>query len=144
MQRKRIAILGSTGSIGTSALEVIDALGPEYELVALTGHSNVDLLCKQVQKFNPAVVGVTDERKYSQFKASAGRFGGQVLCGPNSLVEIASSDDVDIVLCAVVGAAGLPAVLAAAQAGKTLAIANKEPLVVAGRLLTETAKRTGA
>lgn len=141
---KRIAILGSTGSIGTSALEVISALGSGYEVVALSARENIELLEEQCRKYRPKVAAVADPHKARAFQSAMKDFGGRILAGPEGLVEIASLPEVDIVLTAVVGAAGLPAVLAAAQCGKTLAIANKEPLVVAGKLLTETARAGGA
>ncbi len=141
---KRIAILGSTGSIGKNALRVIDALGDGYEVAALSAHSNVELLAEQVKRYKPKFAAITNA-DYAE------RLGGlirgsdvEVLAGAESLVEIAESEAVDIVLFGIVGAAGLPAVLAAARCGKTLAIANKEPLVVAGELLTKTAKENGA
>ena len=141
---KRVAILGSTGSIGQNALRVIAALGPEYEVVALTAHSRTDLLVAQVKQFKPAVVAITHPDFESECKSSLNGYSGQILCGPETLAEIVTREDVDIVLCAIVGAAGLPAVLAAAQAGKRLAIANKEPLVIAGELLTREAAASGA
>lgn len=141
---KRIAILGSTGSIGTNALRVIEALGPEYEVVALTAHSNTEMLAKQVRRFGPKFVALTNSEKAQDLRDRLGDYGGEVLIGPQSLVEIAGLDEADIVITAVVGAAGLGAVLEAAKKGKTLAIANKEPLVIAGQLLTETARANGA
>lgn len=141
---KRVAILGSTGSIGQNALRVIAALGPEYQVAALTAHSRTDLLVAQVHQFKPAVAAITNPDFASECKSSLNGFSGQFLCGPESLEEIVCRDDVDIVLCAIVGAAGLPAVLAAARAGKRLALANKEPLVIAGELLTREAAASGA
>jgi 1-deoxy-D-xylulose-5-phosphate reductoisomerase len=141
---KRIAILGSTGSIGTSALEVVSALGSGYEVVALSARENIELLERQCRQFRPAVAAVANPHKARAFQTAMKDFAGRILSGPEGLVEIASLAEVDIVLTAVVGAAGLPAVLAAARCGKTLAIANKEPLVVAGKLLTETARAGGA
>ncbi len=141
---KKVAILGSTGSIGRNALQVIDALRPDYEVVALSAHNNADLLAAQVRRFNPRYAAITDDAKYAQFKDALSGFDGQLLSGAEALVELASLDEADIVVCAVVGAAGLPAALAAAQAGKTLAIANKEPLVIAGELLMEAARQSGA
>ncbi len=141
---KRIAILGSTGSIGTSALEVMSALGSGYEVVALSAKENIELLEQQCRQFRPRYVGVVEPRKARQFQAALNDFPGRIFSGPEGLVEIASLPDVDIVLTAVVGAAGLPSALAAAHCGKTLAIANKEPLVMAGKLLTETARANGA
>ncbi len=141
---KQIAILGSTGSIGRSALRVIEALGPNYRVVALTAHSNIELLAEQVRGFNPDFVAITDPANAGRLSGRLGDFSGRILTGPDSLIEIAQLDEIDIIITAVVGAAGLPAVLAAAKKGKTIAIANREPLVVAGKLLTETAKLNGA
>lgn len=141
---KRVAILGSTGSIGQNALRVIAALGPEYKVAALTAHSRCDLLAAQAHQYKPDLVAITHPDYHSECRASLNGFAGRILCGPESLEEIASRPDVDIVLCAVVGAAGLPAVLAAAKAGKRLAIANKEPLVIAGQMLTQEAAASGA
>ncbi len=141
---KKIAILGSTGSIGQNALSVIEALGPEYQVIALTAHSRVEMLAEQAEKFQPEIVALTDATDPDKLSGLQKRFGGIILSGPGALVEIASLPQVDIVLCGVVGAAGLGAVLAAARAGKILAIANKEPLVVAGQILMETARKYGA
>ena len=141
---KRIAILGSTGSIGRNALRVIDALGPEYRVVALSAHSSVELLVEQAQRYRPGYVAVTDPAHGQRLAELTGDLDVEVLSGPDSLTGIAKLDEVDIVLTAVVGAAGLGASLAAAECGKRLAIANKEPLVVAGELLTQTARRSGS
>lgn len=141
---KRVAILGSTGSIGQNALQVLAALGPEYEVAALTTHSRIDLLAEQVRRFQPQLAAVTHPDFSAGNCLSLDGFRGKLLFGPEALTEIASRDDIDIILCAVVGAAGLPALLAAARAGKRLAIANKEPLVIAGELLTRQAAAGGA
>ncbi len=141
---KKIAILGSTGSIGTSSLRVIEALGPGYEVIALTAHSNTEMLAEQVRQYQPKFVGLTNPEKAGGLRDRLGDYSGEILIGPASLVEIAGLDEADTVITAVVGAAGLEAVLEAAKKGKTLAIANKEPLVIAGQLLTETAKANGA
>jgi 1-deoxy-D-xylulose-5-phosphate reductoisomerase len=140
---KHIAILGSTGSIGKNALRVINALGSEYKAVALSAHSSVELLATQVKQHKPRFVAITNADFAEQLRELTGDLDVEVLAGPESLIEIAQLEEVDIVLTAIVGAAGLPAVLAAAKKGKTLAIANKEPLVVAGELLTGTAKENG-
>ncbi len=142
--KKKVVILGSTGSIGCNALQVIDALSSEYEVIALSAHRNLDLLAEQVRKFTPRYAAVTDEPSERVLKQAFSDFEGTVLSGPESLVELASLVEADIIVSAVVGAAGLPAALAAAQAGKTLAIANKEPLVIAGELLTAAARKSGA
>jgi len=141
---KRIAILGSTGSIGQSALRVISGLGAEYEVFALSAHRNVELLAEQAERFRPKFVGVADVDCAKQLEKSVRGLGMEVLAGPESLRQIAELEQVDIVLSAVVGAAGLGPALAAARRGKRLAIANKEPLVIAGRQLTEAAKASGA
>ena len=137
---RRIAILGSTGSIGKNALRVIEALGPGYAIVALSAHSSVELLAEQARRYKPKFVAVTNADYAAPLRELIGGLDVEILAGPDSLIEIAQLEEVDIVLTAVVGAAGLPAVLAAAQKGKMLAIANKEPLVIAGELLMETAK----
>ena len=156
---KRIAILGSTGSVGKNALRVIDSLNslPEkelaaetaqnterYEIVALTAHSSVKLLAEQAKRYKPKFVAITNADYFQQLSDAISDLDVEILAGPDSLTEIAQLEEVDIVLTAVVGAAGLPAVLAAAQKGKRLAIANKEPLVIAGELLTKTAEQNGS
>jgi len=140
---KQIAILGSTGSVGRNALRVIDALGPQYQIIALSAHSNVLLLAEQARRYKPGFVAVTNADYAEQLGELLGDQDIEILAGPDSLIEIAELEDVDIVLTAVVGAAGLPAVLAAARSGKQLAIANKEPFVIAGDLLIGEAKRNG-
>jgi 1-deoxy-D-xylulose-5-phosphate reductoisomerase len=138
---KRIAILGSTGSIGCNALEVIERLGPPYRAVALSAHRQRDKLLEQVKRHRPAAVAMTDGARDDGLSASLRDLGAEVYVGPEGMIELVRRDDVDVVLAAVVGAAGLPAVIAAVQAGKTLALANKESLVIAGSLLTAEAKR---
>jgi len=140
---KRIAILGSTGSIGTSALQVIEHLGPPYQAIALSAHRQADKLIQQVRQHHPAAVAITDDETAAKIAPALRQMGLAVYRGPNALAELVHRDDVDIVLAAIVGAAGLPAVLAAVQAGKTLALANKEALVVAGCLLIPEARRKG-
>ena len=140
---KRVAILGSTGSIGKNALRVIESLGEGYEVVALSAHSRVELLAEQVKKYKPKFAAITNGDFADEFRGLVGDLDVEVLTGPEGLAEVAQLEDVDIVLTAVVGAAGLPAVLSAAKAGKTLAIANKEPLVIAGEMLTQTVKKSG-
>ncbi|MEE9370448.1 MAG: 1-deoxy-D-xylulose-5-phosphate reductoisomerase [Sedimentisphaerales bacterium] len=141
---KHIAILGSTGSIGKNALRVIDALGPEYKVAALTAHSSTELLAQQAKQYKPQVIAITNADLFQQLCDLIGDLDVEILAGPDSLIKIAQLDEVDIVLAAIVGAAGLPAVLAAAKKGKTLAIANKEPLVIAGELLTAAARENGS
>jgi 1-deoxy-D-xylulose-5-phosphate reductoisomerase len=140
---KRIAILGSTGSIGKNALRVIDSLGPEYEIIALSAHSKVELLAEQIRRYKPGFVAITDSDYAEELRDFIGDLDVEILAGPDGLIKIAELQDVDIVLTAVVGAAGLPAVLAAAKKGKRLAIANKEPLVIAGELLRKAIENNG-
>ena len=140
---KCVTVLGSTGSIGKKALDVIESLGPEYEVFALSAHSSFELLAAQAHRHKPKYIAITDAEHYKQLCELTEDLDVKVLAGSDSLVEIAQFDQADIVLTAVVGAAGLPAILAAAVKGKTLAIANKEPLVIAGQLLTETVKASG-
>ena len=141
---RRIAILGSTGSIGRNALRVIEALGPEYEVAALTAHSSVELLAEQARRYRPRFVAVSSSDNAARLRELVDGQSTKILVGPESLIEVAQLDEVDTVLTAIVGAAGLPSVLAAARCGKRLAIANKEPLAIAGQLLTQVAKEHGS
>jgi len=141
---KKIAILGSTGSIGTNALKVIESLRSDYEVYAMTAHNNVKLFAQQVKKFKPQVVAITNPDKLNEFRKNLGDVNVDILCGPNSLADISSLSDIDIVIAAIVGSAGLQAILNAARKGKTIALANKEPLVIAGELLMEAAKQNSA
>ena len=141
---KKIAILGSTGSIGRNALRVIDALGPRYQVSALSAHSNVRLLAEQAMQYKPKVIAVTNPDYDKELRELIGDSDIEIIPGPDGLIEIAQLEEVDIVLTAIVGSAGLPAVLAAARSGKQLAIANKEPLVIAGELLMKEAKDNGS
>jgi len=138
---KRIAILGSTGSIGKNALRVIENIDKNYRIHALTAHSNFKLLAEQAKRYKPEFLGITNSDYTKQLLSKLPKPGPQLLTGPDSLVKIAEHEDIDILISAIVGAAGLPAILAAAKKGKRLAIANKEPLVIAGKILTETAKK---
>ena len=139
-----IVILGSTGSIGRNALRVLEALGPEYRVIGLSAHSRVELLAAQTRRYKPPYVAVTNVECAAQFRALAADLDVELLTGAGSLTDLVQCDGVDTVLTAVVGAAGLPSALAAARAGRRLAIANKEPLVIAGELLTRTAREHGS
>jgi len=138
---KRIAILGSTGSIGCSALDVIENLGADYRVAALSAHRQMDKLLEQVRKFKPKAVTITDEKAAREVGAKIEHAGAKLYIGEDGLVEMVQRDDVDTVLAAIVGAAGLPAVLASVKSGKALALANKESLVVAGSLLIPEARK---
>jgi len=141
---KRVAILGSTGSIGRNALRVIDALGPQYRVVALSACRSVELLAEQAKRYRPKFLAIADADYAGKLRDLLGDCQVEVLTGPESLTKIAELKEVDIVLTAVVGAAGLGPALAAARCGKRLAVANKEPLAIAGELLTNAAKASGA
>jgi 1-deoxy-D-xylulose-5-phosphate reductoisomerase len=140
---KRIAILGSTGSIGVSSLQVIEHLGAGYSAVGLSAHRHAGKLLEQARRFRPAAVALTDEAACDELHSPLADLEIDLHRGPSGLVDLVRRDEIDIVLSAVVGAAGLPAALAAVRAGKTLALANKESLVVAGSLLIAEARRRG-
>lgn len=135
---KRIAILGSTGSIGRSTVDVIGHLGLPYRVTALSAHSSAQKLAEQANLLHPTAVCITGDGTAPPLSN-----GTRVYHGTAGLVEMVQRDDIDIVVAAIVGAAGLPAVLAAVKAGKTIALANKEALVVAGSLLIPEARRRG-
>jgi 1-deoxy-D-xylulose-5-phosphate reductoisomerase len=134
-QIKNIAILGSTGSIGTQALEVIGANPNLFKAVVLTAQSNVDLLIKQALLFNPEIVVIVDEEKYSILKSALQHTSIIVKAGADALCEVVELPKLNIVLTALVGFAGLKPTIAAIKAGKDVALANKETLVVAGQLI---------
>ncbi|MBC6610714.1 1-deoxy-D-xylulose-5-phosphate reductoisomerase [Hymenobacter sp. BT507] len=135
---KRVALLGATGSIGTQALDVMRAHPTRFAVAALSAQSNAELLITQAREFRPAVVVIGDETKYETVKtALAQQPETEVLAGAGALAEVAARPDSDIVLTAMVGYAGLLPTVAAIRAGKDIALANKETLVVAGQLITE-------
>ncbi len=139
----RLAILGSTGSIGTQALDVVAANPELFEVEILSAHSNAALLIEQANKFKPNAVVVTDESKYEQVKTALSKLPIKVFSGHKALEDVVQWDTVDTVLGAIVGFAGLQSTLAAIDAGKRIALANKETLVVAGELVMEKAKAKG-
>ncbi len=140
---KRITILGSTGSIGTSALDVIARHRREFSVAALAAYSNVDLLERQAKRFRPKMVAVCDESKFSGLKKALSGSGIKIVCGRSGVEEAARYDGADITLSAIAGSAGLMPTLAAIELGKTVALANKEPLVMAGGIITARAKKKG-
>ncbi len=137
--KKKIAILGSTGSIGTQALDIIQANPDRYEAYVLTANRQADLLIEQARKFQPAQVVIADESKYHQVSEALADLPIQVYAGQDALCQVAANGEVDIVLTALVGFAGLRPTVAAIKAGKQIALANKETLVVAGELVTQLA-----
>jgi 1-deoxy-D-xylulose-5-phosphate reductoisomerase len=140
---KRIAILGSTGSIGTSALSVADAHPDRIRVVALAAGRRVEELAAQVARYRPAIVGIANDVDRPALASAVESAGATLVAGPDGLVAVATHPDVDIVLCASSGTSALEAVLAAIDAGKTIALANKEVLVMAGALVTERARARG-
>jgi 1-deoxy-D-xylulose-5-phosphate reductoisomerase len=143
MKIKNIAILGSTGSIGTQALDVIRANPDKFRASVLTAQSRSDLLIKQALEFTPGKVVIADESKYDEVKSALAGSGIEVLAGISALTEVASEGGTDMVLVALVGFSGLKPTISAIKAGKDIALANKETLVVAGELVIALAEQYG-
>jgi 1-deoxy-D-xylulose-5-phosphate reductoisomerase len=141
---KRLAILGSTGSVGTQALEVVAAHPDLFQVEVLSANSNAALLIEQAKKFKPNAVVVTDESKYIEVKDALLMLPVKVFTGQQALCDVVQWDTVDTVLGAILGFAGLHSILAAIDAGKRIALANKETLVVAGELVMQRAREKGA
>ena len=139
--KKQIAILGSTGSIGTQALEVIEDQPELFEVYAITANNRAEELVAQARKFNPEVVVIANKDKYAFVKESLSDLPIKVFAGAESIAEVAAMEPVDIVLTAMVGYAGLKPTISALKAGKTIALANKETLVVAGDLVCDLAQQ---
>jgi hypothetical protein len=146
MTQQVLTILGSTGSIGESTLDVVSRHPEKFRVFALAGHRQVDKLAAQCKQFRPeyAVVGDAGHAAELEKKLKQEGISTQVLYGAQALIDVASAEEVSGVMCAIVGAAGLPSALAAAQKGKTIYLANKETLVVSGALFMETACQNGA
>ena len=144
--RKRIALLGATGSIGCSTLDVIARHPDRFEVVALTANDKIDELAALCGKFKPRFACVSNPRRYSEFKTLIGSTAPdtEVLVGPEGLEQVASDGSVDAVMAAIVGAAGLKATLAAAKTGKTILLANKEALVMAGSIFMDAVQENRA
>ena len=146
MTQQVLTILGSTGSIGESTLDVVSRHPEKFRVFALAGHRQVDKLAAQCKQFRPeyAVVGDAGHAAELEKKLKQEGISTQVLYSAQALIDVASADEVSGVMCAIVGAAGLPSALAAAKKGKTIYLANKETLVVSGALFMETARQNGA
>ena len=146
MTQQVLTILGSTGSIGESTLDVVSRHPEKFRVFALAGHKQVEKLAAQCRTFRPEYAVVADAEHAVRLEALLKRddTATQVLHGAQALIDVASADEVSGVMCAIVGAAGLPSALAAAQKGKTIYLANKETLVVSGALFMETARTNGA
>ncbi|MCI5580147.1 MAG: 1-deoxy-D-xylulose-5-phosphate reductoisomerase [Phocaeicola plebeius] len=141
MKKKQIAILGSTGSIGTQALQVIEEHPDLYEAYALTANNRVELLIEQARRFQPEAVVIANEAHYATLKAALADLPIKVYAGTDALCQIVESQPIDVVLTAMVGYAGLRPTMNAIRAGKAIALANKETLVVAGELINELARQ---
>ena len=137
--KKRICILGSTGSIGTQALDVIGQHSDLYEAYVLTAYNNADLLIEQAKKYNPEAVVIAKESNYDKVKEGLADLPIKVYTGADALCQVVQDNNVDIVLASMVGFAGLEPTIAAIKAKKMIALANKETLVVAGDLITRLA-----
>ena len=143
MEKKKIAILGSTGSIGTQALEVIEEHSDKFEVEVLTANSNADLLIEQALKFKPNTVVIVDETKFEKVSEALWEHDIKTFTGIDALAQVAAMQETDVVLTALVGYAGLLPTIKAIEAKKTIALANKETLVVAGELITKLAAQNG-
>jgi len=141
---KKIAILGSTGSIGISALKVVKKLSPSLQVVGLTAYRNAKELAQQVRAFRPKMAAILDWKFFPELKALTRGTSTQILAGPEGLVAVAGESGAQMVLSAIVGAAGLKPTLTAIQKGKDIALANKETMVMAGEVVTKAAKRSGS
>jgi len=139
--KQTVAILGSTGSIGTQTLDVIDRHSELFEVYALTAHSNIDLLVEQARIYRPEVVAIADERHYKTLREALDGLPVKVFAGADSICQIAAMSPIDTVVTAMVGYSGLLPTVKAIEAGKKIALANKETLVVAGELVTDLALR---
>jgi len=139
--KKQIAILGSTGSIGTQALEVIEENPDLFEVYALTANNNDKLLVEQARKFHPEIVVIANKEKYAYVKEALEDLPMKVFSGSESISDVAEMGPIDIVLTAMVGYSGLQPTIHALKAGKTIALANKETLVVAGEIICDLAQK---
>ena len=141
---KRVAILGSTGSIGTSALDVLRRLGPDFELVSLSANTRWELLAEQIAELHPRRAAIASPELLEPLAERVAGAGVELSAGPDAVAALAADDAVDVVVNAIVGASGLAPAFAAARSGKTLALANKECMVMAGPLLNRAAEEAGA
>jgi 1-deoxy-D-xylulose-5-phosphate reductoisomerase len=141
---KKIALLGSTGSIGVSALKVVQKLKPCFQVTGLTAYRNAKELARQVKAFKPRMAAIMDEGFFPQLKALTKGTSTKLLAGSEGVVAVAGESGADLVLSAIVGAAGLKPTLTAIQKGKDIALANKETMVMAGEAVTEAARKSGS
>jgi 1-deoxy-D-xylulose-5-phosphate reductoisomerase len=139
LKKRQIAILGSTGSIGTQVLDVIQQHSEKFEVYALTANNQVELLIEQARQFMPEMVVIANESKYNQLKEGLKDLPIKVWAGTDAISQVVESDPIDMVLTAMVGYSGLKPTIQAIQAGKAIALANKETLVIAGELISQLA-----
>jgi len=142
--KKKISILGSTGSIGVNALKILSNLKDQFELVCLTANTNSSLLLQQIEKFKPKSICIVDLDSYEQIKNELDSFDVEVLTGRSGLLEISKRDNVDIILNALVGASGMEPTINALNAGVDVALANKETLVMAGNIINSILMKKGS
>lgn len=143
-RKQHIAILGSTGSIGTQALDVIAQHPERFEVYAITANNNIDLLIRQAIQFTPEVVVIANDEKYETLKEALKKYPIKVWSGIDAICDVVQSDNIDVVLTAMVGFSGLNPTISALKAGKRIALANKETLVVAGEYIVDLALKNGA
>ncbi len=144
MKRRKISILGATGSVGTSTLDLVERNPDRFEVVALTAASNVAALAEAARRTGARLAVIRDANLLGELEERLSGSGCRAATGSEALAEAASGGDIDLVMAAIVGCAGLEPVMAAVEAGRTVALANKEALVTAGELMTGAAKRSGA
>jgi len=140
----KIALLGSTGSIGTQALDVISRFPDEFKVEVLAGGNNIDLLISQARKFLPSSVVIGNKNHYQKLKENLAGTGIQIFAGEDAMEQVAATSDADVILAAIVGYSGLRPTIAAIKAGKRIALANKETLVVAGQIITDLIFQSGS
>ena len=138
---KSIIILGSTGSIGTNTLDIVRRFPEEFRVVGLTGGNNIDRLEEQIRAFTPQVVAVSTESSAATLRTRCAGLPVEILAGEDGFTHVASAPDAELVISAIVGAAGLVPTLAAIRSGKHIALANKEPMVMAGKLMQDEARK---
>ena len=141
--KKKLSILGSTGSIGVSALDVIEKHGNRFDLVGISAFNNSELLRAQIRKYRPKIACIIDEESAGALKRDSALKNTSIVSGVAGLIEVATADDVDMVVSAIVGSAGLVPTFAAVEAGKDIALANKETLVAAGNIIMREAAENG-
>ncbi len=141
---KKISILGSTGSIGRNALKVVDNLKSDFEIIYLTANTNYQLLIEQALRYKPKAVGLVESKNAKEVESQLNKINVEVLTGKEGLIEISKRNDVDLVLNALVGIAGMKPTLNALNAGKNVALSNKESLVMAGQLVKNAQQKKGA